>query len=198
MKLIALFLTLTLTALAQTTITLSGPVSVRPGQSVEIVTTLSTTALPAGLQWSMSVPAPLSVTSAMTGTSSVAAEKTLYQSDDGITHILVGMNINSIAPGPVAKHTISVPASASKGSYSIQLSGLVAGDANGDEIVLTTGTNYSLLVLAKTDLNGDGTTNVSDLGIMLNQVFGLVACTDDMNGDNKCNIRDILIIIRGM
>ena len=177
--------------LAAQTLTLTGPANVRPGQTADVTATLAGTGA-VGLQWSVAIPPQLGNATATTPLS----DKTLHRSTDGTLHLLVGLNVTPIAPGVVAKYALSIPANAPKGVYQMPLTGLLAADANGDAITLTSGPAYSLRVLARSDLNGDGLTNGADLTLMIDQVLGRTACADDQTGDGKCNLMDVLAVVR--
>ena len=74
------------------------------------------------------------------------------------------------------------------------LLGLVAGDRNGSAMAVSAGPTYSLTILAKADLNGDGAVNSADVSLMANQVTG-GTCSDDQNGDGKCDLLDVLVVV---
>lgn len=49
---------------------------------------------------------------------------------------------------------------------------------------------------SSTDVNGDGSTNVTDVQLGINQALGGVACsTGDVNRDGACNVTDVQLII---
>lgn len=183
---------------AQTTITLTGPASARPGTTVTIETTLSTTAQPSGLQWSLALPSTWTPTPAA-GPAATAAQKDLYCSVDPVDLLclLVGLNANPIGSGVVARYTVTLPPATPRGPTPIPLAGLLAADSLGTPIPVTPGPPYSLLILARHDLNGDGVTNQQDLLLMLDQILRRSPCTDDQNGDGRCDLIDALLVIRG-
>ena len=45
------------------------------------------------------------------------------------------------------------------------------------------------------DANRDGTTNVVDVQLSVNQVLGLAACSADINLDGQCNVVDVQRIV---
>lgn len=173
------------------TLTLTGPTNVRPGQTADVTATLTGTGA-VGLQWFVAIPAPLGAATATTPVS----DKTLHRSTDGTINLLVGLNVTPIAPGAVARYALAIPANAPKGIYQMPLTGLLAANADGEAITLTSGAAYTLRVLARSDLNGDGLTNGVDLTLMIDQVLGRTACADDQTGDVKCNLLDVLAIVR--
>lgn len=197
MKLLILLISFACSLGAQNTLTLTGPSTTRPGSDVELVLSLAAPeARPAGLQWSLELPPNVQAVVAP-GAAAVAAEKTLHCTTAGTMCLLVALNDTTIAPGEVARYTLAVPLDAAKGLYQIPLSGLVAGSAAAIVQPIAAGAAYEIRVLARSDLNGDGATNIIDLNLMLDQVLGRTACTDDQNGDGKCDLIDLLAVIRG-
>ena len=178
------------------TLTFNGPQNVRPGKTITLDLTLATTAQPSGLQWTAGVPAGWTA-KATPGATATAAQKTMYCSEGEALCLVVGMNQTPIAGGVVATYEIGVPAGTPRGLISIPLTGLVAGTGMGDPIPVSVGTAYSIRVLAKHDLNGDGTTNAADLQLMADQIVGKSACADDQNGDGACDLIDALLVILG-
>jgi hypothetical protein len=196
MRYIIILLALAGTMAGQTVMTLTGPVSVRPGKAVTLSLGLTTSAQPAGLQWTAAIPAGWAATPTI-GTAATAAQKLPYCSTDKTTCLVVGMNQTAIAAGPVATYAVTVPAGAPKGLTSIALTGLVAGGGDGTAIPVVSGVPYAIRVLAKHDLNGDGATDGLDLQLIADQVVGKTACADDQNGDGKCDLIDALLVIFG-
>jgi len=45
------------------------------------------------------------------------------------------------------------------------------------------------------DVNGDGSTNVVDVQLQVNQALGIVACTSDINRDGACNVIDVQRVV---
>lgn len=181
---------------AQSTLTVTGPATTRPGQDVELLLTLEAPAAqPAGVQWSLDLPPNVQAV-VVPGDSAVAAEKTLHCTVAGTMCLLVGLNVTTLAPGVLAKYTLAVPLDAAKGVHQIPLSGLVAGSAAAIVQPIVSGPVYAIRLLARSDLNGDGVTNMVDLQLMLDQVFGRAPCVDDQTGDGKCDLIDLLAIVR--
>lgn len=183
---------LLLVPLAAQTLTLTGPTNVRPGQSVAIDLALGGSAAPVGLQWSLAMPAGITATA--TAGAGLGTAKTLHC--QAPICLAVGLNVTPIVPGVVARYSVQVAPTAAKGVYQLPLTGLLAANADGEAIVLTSGPAYSLRVLARSDINGDGLTNGVDLGLMIDQVLGRAACADDQTGDGKCDLLDVLAIVR--
>lgn len=178
------------------TLTINGPQNVRPGKTITLNLTLATTTQPSGLQWTAGIPQGWTA-KAMPGAVATAAQKAIYCSEGDALCLVVGLNQTPIAAGVVATFEIGVPAGTPRGLSSIPLTGLVAGTGMGDPIPVSAGTAYSIRVLAKHDLNGDGTTNAADLQLMADQIVGKSACADDQNGDGACDLIDALLVILG-
>ena len=153
------------------TLTLTGPATARPGTVV--AASLALTSPPASLaalQWSVTLPAGYTAT-AVAGAASVTAAKTLYCNPASTTCLTVGINNNVYAAGVAAVYSLAIPATAAPGPVSVPLSGLVGASLAGGNAPLTAGTAYSVLILAPTDLNGDGKTDVQDLQIMIQRIL---------------------------
>lgn len=197
MKTLLLLISLSAALAAQTTLTLSGPATARPGQSIDLVLSLAAPGpRPAGLQWTLELPAGATA-AAQAGAAAVAAEKTLYCSEQATLCLLVALNQTTMAPGEVGKYTVTVPSTAAKGLYQIPLSGVMAASAQAVAQPIASGPVYEIRVLARSDINGDGVTNMADLQLILDQVFGRAPCSDDQNGDGRCDLLDVLLVVRG-
>ena len=180
---------------SQTTFSLVGPVNARPGTTVSLSVCIKGGS-PAGIQWTLGYPANYTGT-AVAGTEAIAAGKTLACGTLSEVCLVYGINANLIADGAVATYSIPIPLTATPGLVPIPLTGLVAASVLGDEIPSLEGVPYSLLVLGKTDLNGDGHTDDADINLMVRQALRLAPCTGDQNGDAKCNLIDVILVIRG-
>ncbi|OGR48227.1 MAG: hypothetical protein A2X40_12215 [Elusimicrobia bacterium GWC2_65_9] len=51
--------------------------------------------------------------------------------------------------------------------------------------------SLALSVYSACDLNQDGSTNVVDVQLQVNQALGATACTSDLNRDGLCNVIDV-------
>ena len=176
-------------------LSLIGPSGVRPGKTITLELTLATSAAPAGLQWSLS--SPLTLPKPEVGSAAAAAGKDAYCSDAG-TCLIIGLNTNTIQPGPVAVYSVAIPSGRAPGSIMmLELAGVQAANKDGVEIAILAGPPLILSVLPSHDLNEDGVTNMADVTLMLDQVLRRSPCVDDQNGDGKCDLIDVLRVIRG-
>lgn len=182
---------------AQTTVAASGPVTARPGQTVNMVFMLTTPTPVAGLQWKIEVPSEIGGPgSAAVGTVAQAAEKTLHRSTDGLICLVVGMNDKVFSSGEIARYTVVIPATAQKGVYQVPVSDPLAADAAGVPVPVVVGSTYEIRILARADIDGDGVVTMEDFRLMLDQVLGRAPCTNDQTGDGKCDLLDVLAVVR--
>lgn len=194
----ALILALVLAATSQAqTISASGPVTARPGQTVTMVMTLTTPTPIAGLQWKSQIPPAIGGPGlAAAGTVPVAAGKELHRSADGSLQLVVGFNDTTFGSGEIAKYSVVIPANAPKGLYPVPISEPLAADAAGVPVPVTVGPVYEIRILARADIDGDGAVTMEDFRLMLDQVLGRTPCTDDQTGDGKCDLLDVLTVVR--
>lgn len=75
--------------------------------------------------------------------------------------------------------------------------GTVASSATGTGLTVTN-VYYTVNILSKFDINGDGTINVTDLNLLLDQVQGRTSCTDDYNSNGVCDVQDVVLMQRAI
>ena len=88
---------------------------------------------------------------------------------------------------------------------SVSTGGLISGTPStiGTSSVTISATNaggtgsagLALSVYSACDVNRDGSTNVVDVQLQVNQALGAAACTSDLNGDGACNVIDVQRIV---
>lgn len=194
---VILFLAFAQAVHGQTAISGSGPATARPGQTVNLAVTITTSSQLAGLQWTAQLPTAIGGPGIATlGAAAQAAEKQIYCSTDGSICLVVGMNDRVIASGEIARYSVTIPPAAPKGLYQVPLSDVLAADAAGVPIAVTLGPVYELRILARADIDGDGAVTMEDFRLMLDQVIGRATCTDDQTGDGKCDLLDVLAVVR--
>ncbi len=197
----AFLLLLAASAVAQTaTMTLSGPSTAKAGQTISLFLSASgtTNTGAAGFQWAIALPVNYTAT-ASAGAVATTANKTPTCTADNSFCLLVGQNATIIPNGTIASISLKVPASAVAGSQAFPLSNLIGVDAAGINVATTSTGTYSLTILDKRDLNGDGTVTAADVQLMVNEVIAARtspgACVDDLNGDGKCDLVDVFQVL---
>jgi M6 family metalloprotease-like protein len=82
---------------------------------------------------------------------------------------------------------------------------IVVGDFNGDgiqDLVLPSQSGNNLTVLLgqaaqSCDLTGDGTVNIADVQLEINEALGRAPAVNDLNGDGVVNLVDVQMVING-
>lgn len=186
---------------AQTTLTLTGPPSARPGKTVNLVLShVAGANAPTAIQWTLGTPAGYTATAAV-GAGAQNAGKWLYCDAAWSLCLEVGagptgqLNDTTISSGVLGTYTITVPQSTQPGTVQFSLNSLLAVDGTGSALSASAGQPYSLNILDISDLNGDGKVDWADVRLMIGQVQ-MGTCTDDQNGDGKCNVLDVVIVLR--
>jgi hypothetical protein len=162
-----------MTMFGQTTLTLTGPATARPGDVISVNMTLVNVSQDlAALQWT-AVPPSGYVTSVVAGAASNAVAKTLYCGLPASNICLtVGINNTTYTQGVVAIYSLTVPATALPGTVAFPLSGTMGATLVGNASLVAPGTPYMFSVLAAvTDLNGDGRTDMADLQIAIQGIL---------------------------
>src|SRR6185437_12449026 len=86
------------------------------------------------------------IISVSTGDASLNAGKQVsFNSSNGVV-IVFGLNQTVIASGVVANAVVSIPGSATAGSYPVTISNVFFSDANGNSIAAGTSTNGSIII----------------------------------------------------
>ncbi len=182
---------------------LSGPSTAKAGQTISLSLSASgtTNTGAAGFQWAIALPANYTAT-VSAGAAATTANKTPFCATDGSFCLLVGTQNATIIPnGVIASISLKVPASAVVGPQAFPLSSLMGVDAAGLLVLggVASGPTYSLTILDKRDLNGDGTITAADVQLMVNEVIAARtspgACVDDLNGDGKCDLVDVFQVL---
>jgi hypothetical protein len=158
----------------QAALTLVGPPTLRPGTTVAVNVMLSNPHPElAAIQWSAALPTGFTASAwtCTAGAASTMAAKDLYCNPASTTCLTVGVNANLYAAGVVAIYSLTVPSTAPPGPVAIPLSGLSGATLGGADAPLTSGVPYNPVVLASTDLNGDGKTDVQDLQIVIQRIL---------------------------
>lgn len=197
---IGLFLALTAAAVYGQQLTLSGPTTAKPGATVNLNLAVSaSTGTGAAFEWQVNLPAGFTATAAA-GAASTSAAKTLTCTASFAFCLLYGQNVSTITDGVVATYAVKIPTTA-VGSNLITLSSLLGASAASPATALTvtSGVPYSIAVIAKQDLNGDGKIDITDVNLMAAEVLDSQtnpsACVDDQDGDGKCTLIDVMVVL---
>lgn len=171
---LALSLLFSACAFAQT-LTLTGPASAQPGQTITLSLNLAGGAAAnlTAIQWTDTSPATASA-------SATAAGKGVY-CNGGLCVLagLIGTTVsnNPFTDGVVGTIQFTVPASTPFGSLAVPLTGLVAANTSGAGVTLTAGATYTVAIVPSScDVNSDGKTDGVDVGLMINGLLGKGAC----------------------
>lgn len=183
-------------AFADSTLTLQGPSTVSTSLPFNIQLALASPAgsEPAGLQWTMTYPA--SVTVKLTeGPTAVAAGKSLTcaPTSGGQICVLAGINSNILANGTVAIATVTA---STQGSLSLGLQEALGATLAGDAVP-TSGSTLAIASWPLGDLNQDGKVDVLDLQIIIQQILSRTVAVD-FNKDGKTNIIDAQLLIKAV
>lgn len=181
---------------AQTVISQTGPATVKPGGilTVNLQGQGGTDTGAAAFQWTVAMPSGYTAT-VQPGPAATAGNKTVQCTADAISVcLLYGVNATVIGNGVLATYTVHVPANATPGPATFTLSGLVGASSSGTAISTAAGTPYTVTVVDKRDLNGDGKVDAADVQLMTNQVLA-GTCSDDQTGDGACNLMDVFAIL---
>lgn len=190
----------TLGLAAAQTLTLTGPASTQPGQTVPLTLTLAgaTGKNISGLQWSTVPPTGLTVSSVTSGSMLGPVGKAVYCSANNQICLAIGLSSTNVitnnpaTDGTVASIQVAVATNAPTGATPIPLSGLFAADTGALNVAITSGAPYSILILSKCDANGDGTVDYKDVQAVLNGIFTPAACP--LTGG--CTLQSLVAVLR--
>jgi hypothetical protein len=165
-----------------------------PGQTLQIPISLTSsgTAAPVSFQVDLAFDTTkLTFASAACGAMLTSANKGLSSTvmPNGNVRILTtGTNQAAIANGVAALVSFSLNASFANGTASVTLLNPMASSAGGG---LATASTAGTVTPFTCDLNGDGSVNVADVQLMINQALGTVPAANDLNHDGSVNVADV-------
>lgn len=195
MRQLALLFVSALAASAQVVIMPSSQPNVKAGGTVTATVTLagSSATGPGAFQWSWSVPSGWTLSNpggAATGRTVTCGIPT------NPNCVVWGLTRTPHPNGQVATVQITVPAATAPGNYTIGLTNPVAANVASSPATMpiSVASAFTIRVLHKSDLNGDGSLTSEDALAMAQQAVGNAACTDDQNADGKCDAVDIQIV----
>ena len=167
------------------------------GDTVEIPITVTSVGTPALSTFQTDLnfdPQKLTFKSARAGAQLTAAGKSLStsaQPNGDIRFLAVGFNQNVIANGIVAYATFTLgsPFSASVVTPKV----CTSADAQGN--IIATACTVGTITLPPCDINSDGTVNVADVQLIINEALGVVPAVHDLNHDGAVNVADVQKVI---
>jgi uncharacterized protein (TIGR03437 family) len=190
--------TFLVTQAVQSTVTLAlGDGNGFAGDAVELPIQLTSVGTPAlsTFQLDMSFdPQKLTFKSARVGAQLTASGKSISvsaQPNGDIRLLAVGFNQNVIANGVVAYATFTLgsPFSASP----VTPKTCTSADAQGS--IIATACTAGAIRLPSCDINADGTTNVADVQLIINEALGVNPPIHDLNHDGAVNVADVQKVI---
>jgi hypothetical protein len=170
------------------------PSSVQAGQPATLAIAYqdsSPSANVAGIQWQLTLPAGVTAGAPVGGAALTAASKAINCGTSICIAIGDGTALNDsvIASGAIASIPLTVSPSAASGNITAAVLGVTA--TNPSSVALTVNT-ITLTVLSPYDLNGDGSVNAADVGIMLNELLTGTCTGQSLKvGDGKCGLIDL-------
>ncbi len=190
--------TFTINQIQSPTVTLSlGDGNGFAGDTVEIpiqVTSAGTPALTT-FQFDLNVdPQKLTFKSARLGAQLTAAGKSIstsVQPNGDVRLLAAGFNQNVIANGIVAyaSFTLGTPYSAA----AVTPNSCTSADAQGT--IVATACTAGTIRLPPCDINTDGSANVADVQLIINEALGVSPPTHDLNHDGTVNVADVQKVI---
>ena len=167
------------------------------GDTVEIPITLTSAGTPALSTFQTDLnfdPQKLTFKSARAGAQLTAAGKSLStsaQPNGDLRFLAVGFNQNVIANGIVAYATFTLGGAFSSGVVTPKA--CTSADAQGNIIV--TACTAGTIKLPTCDINADGTINVADVQLIINEALGVSPAIHDLNHDGAVNVADVQKVI---
>ena len=193
---LSLLLVAWIAAAAQPTVTITGPATVTAGSSATVTLTLagSTGLNLTGLQWTHALPVGATLGTPVASGSSTTAGKGLYCGTTVCVAVgLVGTTITNtpFADGAISSVPIAFASNAPLGSQSLQINGTFAANNLGAAVVIVPGATYSITVLSRCDVNGDGAINSLDVTAVINGINGKGSCP--LSGG--CNLQSVVAVV---
>lgn len=172
-----------------------------PGATVDVPVTLTATTAPSGFQYDLAYDnSKLTFVQAKQGDQTKAANKDISTnalSSSSLRVLAAGLNQGLIGNGTVVLMNFRLSSGFSSGTANLTCSGAASTDANSRAITPTTCQSGTLTVrgACSCDVNGDGTINVSDVQLIVNQALGIVSNRCDINADGQTNVLDVQMVV---
>jgi hypothetical protein len=181
-------------AVAQPVLSLTGPASVAPGGTATLTLSIngSTGASITALQWAN--PAGVTIGTPAIAPGVAATGKALYCGSNGcvIVGLAAGKVSNAaITDGALASIPITLPASSPLGPMTLHLTGLNAANITGNSVAATEGTVYSIRVISKCDVTGDGAVDASDMTPIISAITSGASCP--LSGG--CTLQSLIAVL---
>jgi hypothetical protein len=166
-----------------------------PGRAVEVpiqlasTGTASTTAFQADLNFDQT---KLTFVSSRAGAQLTSANKSLATNvlpNNDVRLLASGFNQNTISNGVVAYATFTLSPLFTTGSSTVSLKNCASSDALSN--VLLPACIAGTIRPFSCDINGDGTVNVSDVQLVINEALGVSPAVHDLNHDGVVNVADV-------
>ena len=171
------------------------------GATVDVPVTLTATTAPSGFQYDLAYDnSKLTFVQAKQGDQTKAANKDISTnalSSSSLRVLAAGLNQGLIGNGTVVLMNFRLNSAFSSGAASLTCSNAQSTDANSRAITPTTCQSGTLTVRASCscDVNGDGSINVSDVQLIVNQALGIVSNRCDINADGQTNVLDVQMVV---
>ncbi len=190
--------TFAVTQPASPTVTLAvGDGSGFNGDSVEIPIQLTSVGTPALSTFQLDLnfdQVKLTYKSARIGAQLTAAGKSIstsVQPNGDVRLVAAGFNQNVIGNGTVAY--VSFALSSPFSTSTVTPKGCNSADGQG--IALGTACTVGTIRLPACDINSDGTANVSDVQLIINEALGVIPAVHDLNHDGSVNVSEVQKVI---
>jgi DNA-binding CsgD family transcriptional regulator len=180
------------------------PTSVPPGGTATLsigFTDAAPSANIAGIQWLVQNSGVLNLGAPAIGAAGLAAGKILTCAATNLNCLMIGsgspLNTTALASGVIATVPITVPPGTSLGTVPISFSGGTTASTTGAAVQINAAASITLTVGCSIyDLNCDGTVNVADVLLGINQVLAGI-CTGSFVavGSGKCQLSDVELVI---
>jgi Cohesin domain len=170
-----------------------------PGQTVEIPINMACNGPDDPVSFQLDLrfdEQKLTFASARVGTELSSANKSLSSNVVATGEVRLstsGMPFTTISDGLVAYASFTLKPGFLSGSTTVAPLNCVGSRANGS--ALATGCTGSIIKTFGCDLNQDGSTNIADVQLMLNETLGMISAVHDLNHDGMVNVADVQKLI---
>jgi len=172
------------------------------GQTVELPINLTSigTAVPAAFQVDLNFdPTKLTFSSARAGAQLISGNKSLSSNlvaNGDVRLVTSGMNQTAIANGLVAYASFTLNTQFLTGGTAVSMANCTSASAQGS--TLSTACTGATIKVFSCDINGDGSTNVLDLQLLIDEVLGVMPAVHDLNHDGAVNVADVQKLINAV